>query len=246
MTNQNTDIPDLPFLSAKPTHGGPTPASPKPAIEDKGPSRTDLLKEASQKIKDCRNCPLGFQRTNAVPGEGPADAKIMFIAEGPGQNEDLKGRPFVGAAGTFLDELLEMSGLQREDVYITNMIKCRAPDNRDPKPEEMAACSEHLDRQMEIIDPDVIVALGKFSLGKFLPGETIGKAGGTLRRKKGRNIYPIMHPAAGLRRGEFKERVIKDFLALPDALKQAQENPPEEEPEPPAKSQELAEQKSLF
>lgn len=246
MTNQNNDIPDLPFLSAKPTHRAPKPASPEPNVQAKEPSKEDRLKEARQKIVNCRKCPLGFQRTNAVPGEGPADAKIMFIAEGPGQNEDLKGRPFVGAAGTFLDELLEMSGLDREDVYITNMIKCRAPENRDPKPEEMEACSHHLDSQIEIIDPDVIVALGKFSLGKFLPGETIGKAGGTLRRKSGRNIYPIMHPAAGLRRGEFKQRVIKDFLALPDALKQAQENPPEEEPEPEPKQQEVAEQQTLF
>ena len=241
MTTQNTDIPDIPFLDHKSSPNEPASQASPPE-----PTRKDQLNEAAQLIKDCRKCPLGFQRTNAVPGEGPADARIMFIAEGPGQNEDLQGRPFVGAAGTFLEELLQMSGLERKDVFITNMIKCRAPQNRDPKPEEMEACNEHLERQMEIIDPDVVVALGKFSLGKFLPGETIGKAGGTLRRRRGRNIYPIMHPAAGLRRGEFKERVIKDFKALPAALKQAQENPPEEEPEPPVKPEPTYEQQSLF
>ena len=274
MTNQNTDIPDLPFLSGKPAPREPLPATepsqgydapaetgaasetgttepratpePEKANLTESSDKARHLTEAAQAVRNCRKCPLGFQRTNAVPGEGPPDARIMFIAEGPGRNEDMQGKPFVGAAGTFLDELLEMSGLNRKDVFVTNMIKCQAPGNRDPKPDEIEACSEHLDRQMEVIDPDIVVALGKFSLGKFLPGETIGKAGGTLRRRKGRNIYPIMHPAAGLRRGEFKERVIKDFLALPQALKQAQENPPEEEPEPPVRNEEFAEQKSLF
>ena len=281
MTNMNTEIPDLPFLSPGPDEEKPAAesgekaqdedtqtgeiqeeetrqeesqkegraegAQPLPEEKEEGPNtpgRAELLKEAARRVRDCRKCPLGFQRTNAVPGEGPPDARIMFIAEGPGRNEDMQGKPFVGAAGTFLDELLEMSGLSRRDVFITNMIKCQAPGNRDPKPDEIEACSEHLDRQMEIIEPDIVVALGKFSLGKFLPGETIGKAGGILRRRKRRNIYPIMHPAAGLRRGEFKERVIKDFLALPEALKQARENPPEDEPEP--REEPTAQQQSLF
>ena len=203
-----------------------------PETDESGhPVPTNAIELAGYLVRHCEKCPLSRTRTNAVPGEGPMDAEVMFIAEGPGKNEDEQGRPFVGAAGKFLDELLPMAGLSRDRVFITNMIKCRAPGNRDPEPEEIAACSQHLDRQMIILNPKLIVALGKFSLGRFLPGETIGKARGRLRRKNGRFIYPVMHPAAGLRRGEFKEQVIRDFSAIPDILRQIDEDPPEEEPE---------------
>ena len=162
--------------------------------------------------------------------------RVMFIAEGPGEREDKEGRPFVGRAGDFLDELLPLAGLTRDSVFITNMIKCRAPGNRDPEPEEMEACRPHLDRQIAIINPDLIVTLGKFSLGKFLPGEKIGQARGKLRRKNGRYIFPIMHPAAGLRRGDFKESVINDFKAIPAALHEIRNNPLEDEPDAPTKA----------
>ena len=180
-------------------------------------------------INYCEDCPLSKTRTNAVPGSGPPEARIIMVAEGPGKNEDLKGKPFVGAAGKFLDELLPLAGLTRDQVFITNMIKCRAPENRDPTPEELQACDHHLELQIKTLEPTLIIALGKFSLQKFLPGETIGKASGRLRRHNGRFIYPIMHPAAGLRRTEFKERIIEHFKGIPEALRQIEEDPPAEE-----------------
>ena len=193
----------------------------------------ELLEEAAREIRACRDCPLGSSRTNAVPGCGPASARVMFIAEGPGKNEDEQGVPFVGPAGEFLEDLLPLAGLAREDVFITNMIKCQAPGNRDPRPEELAACEHHLDRQIEIIQPEIIVTLGRFSLGKFLPGEkAISHARGKLRHRKGRFIFPIMHPAAGLRRNEFRDLIVDDFEAIPDVLRQVREDPPPEDPEP--------------
>ena len=196
-----------------------------------GDLREKLLEQAAQDIRDCRDCPLGASRTNAVPGAGPADARVMLIAEGPGKNEDEQGVPFVGPAGEFLDELLPLAQLGRDEVFITNMIKCQAPGNRDPRPEEIAACNRHLERQLEIIQPELIVALGRFSLGRFLPDEkTIGNARGKLRHRGGHFILPVMHPAAGLRRNEFRDSVIEDFEAIPETLRQIRENPPPEEP----------------
>ena len=213
---------------------------------------TNALELAEHLIRNCEKCPLNLTRTNAVPGEGPMDAEVMFIAEGPGEHEDQQGRPFVGAAGKFLDQLLPMAGMSRQDVYITNMIKCRAPENRDPDPSEIEACSRHLDRQIDIIKPKLIVTLGKFSLARFLPEETtIGKAQGRLRHRKGKFIFPIMHPAAGLRRGEFKQRIIENFQAIPSVLHQIDNDPPEEEPEvmvrtKPVKEDPNQNQTSLF
>ena len=191
------------------------------------------ITEIRNLIHNCQDCPLGLTRTNAVPGEGPDDARIIMIAEGPGQHEDAQGKPFVGPAGKYLDQLLRSAGINREDVFITNMIKCRAPNNRDPEPVEMEACSKYLNRQIEIMDPDLIVTLGRFSTDKFLPGEKISKARGRLRRKNGRNILPIIHPAAGLRRNEMREAIDKDFANLQDYLQMAQNYPPEEEPDAP-------------
>ena len=201
----------------------------------------NTLEDVAGRVRSCTSCPLHAGRTNAVPGEGPEDAGIMFIAEGPGANEDEQGRPFVGQAGYFLDDLLAIAGMNRSDVFITNMIKCRAPGNRDPEKSEMDACSKYLDRQIEIINPKLIVTLGRFSLGKFIPGETITKARGRVRRRSGLNIFPIMHPAAGLRRKENKETVIQDFLALPETLRELAEHTPEEEPDAPPKAKKKAE-----
>ena len=194
---------------------------------------TRKLEERAACIRDCRDCPLGSSRTNAVPGEGPANARVMFIAEGPGQNEDAQGRPFVGRAGEFLDDLLPLAELGRDEVFITNMLKCQAPGNRDPSAEEIMACDKHLEAQLEIIQPELIVTLGRFSLAKFLPRETIGKARGQLRHRNGRFIFPVMHPAAGLRRNEFRDRVVEDFLAIPEALRRVREDPPPEEKDEP-------------
>ena len=190
------------------------------------------ITEIADLVHNCQDCPLAATRTNAVPGEGPDNAQIMLIAEGPGKNEDAQGRPFVGAAGTFLEDLLDSAGLNREDIYITNMIKCRAPDNRDPEPSEMEACSKYLDRQIELINPELIVTLGRFSTEKFLPKEKISKARGRLRRKRGLNILPMIHPAAGLRNGEMRKSVETDFANLLQHLQIAQNYPPDEEPDP--------------
>ena len=178
------------------------------------------LQEIALLVKNCGDCPLGAQRTNAVPGEGPEDAKLLFIGEGPGQQEDRQGRPFVGAAGQFLEELLTSIGLTREQVFIANMIKCRPPQNRDPSPEEISACSKYLDRQIELLNPELIVTLGRFSLGRFFPGESITRARGKVREKDGRFIYPVMHPAAALHRQENRSLIIQDFKKIPAVLGQ--------------------------
>ena len=201
----------------------------------------DTLSEIADRVRACKDCALSMGRTNAVPGEGPADAEVMFIGEGPGFQEDRQGRPFVGPAGQFLEQLLADAGMSRERVFIANMIKCRPPQNRDPAPAEMAACSKYLDRQIELIDPKLIVTLGRFSLGRFFPGESVTRARGRVRYKDGRAIYPIMHPAAGLRREEMKASIIQDFKAIPGILEEAAHTPvatdPEEEPQEPPMQQ---------
>ena len=191
------------------------------------------LELAEYLIRHCERCPLNLTRTNAVPGEGPINAEVMLIAEGPGKNEDREGRPFVGAAGRLLDQLLPEADLERSQVYITNMVKCRTPENRDPLPEELAACSSHLDRQLAIINPKLVIALGKHSLTRFLPEEpSIGQAQGKLRRRRGRFIFPIMHPAAGLRKTAYRDAITGHFREIPEVLRRIEHDPPEEEPEP--------------
>ncbi|HIN06232.1 MAG TPA: uracil-DNA glycosylase [Dehalococcoidia bacterium] len=180
--------------------------------------RAISLDEIAHLVKDCTDCPLSAGRTNAVPGEGPADARLLFIGEGPGQQEDRQGRPFVGATGKFLEELLASIGLTREQVFIANMIKCRPPQNRDPSPDEMSSCSKYLDRQIELLNPELIVTLGRFSLGRFFPGESITRARGKVREKEGRFIYPIMHPAAALHRQENRSAIMQDFKNIPQVL----------------------------
>jgi DNA polymerase len=152
-----------------------------------------------RRVNACTRCTLSQKRTNAVPGEGSRSADIVFVGEGPGFHEDQQGRPFVGPAGRLLDELLASVGLDRKDVYITNMIKCRPPNNRDPLPGEIEACKPYLDEQIEMIAPKVVVALGRYSFSKFFPDEPIGKARGKPRRWNGLIVYPMYHPAAALR-----------------------------------------------
>lgn len=197
----------------------------------------DSLQEIDRLVAACTDCALHRGRRYAVPGEGDPNAELMFIGEGPGAQEDAQGRPFVGAAGGFLEELLRSIGLTRRQVYIANMVKCRPPQNRDPLPEEMGACSKYLNRQIELIDPLLIVTLGRFSLARFFPGEGITRARGRLRERDGRRIYPIMHPAAALYRQEMRGLIVEDFKRIPDILEQARQGPvtlPSTLPEPAA------------
>ena len=183
------------------------------------------LEEIAQLVSRCTDCDLSQGRTNAVPGEGAHNADVMFIGEGPGVQEDRQGRPFVGPAGQFLEELLAGIGMRRSQVYIANMVKCRPPQNRDPLPVEIGACSKYLERQIELIDPALIVTLGRFSLARFFPGESIGRARGKLREKNGRRIYPIMHPAAALYRQEMRTSIMEDFRRIPEILEMSRQQP---------------------
>ncbi|MFQ5814111.1 MAG: uracil-DNA glycosylase [Anaerolineae bacterium] len=179
---------------------------------------TELYKE----IAACQRCELAQGRTHTVPGEGPEDAEIMFIGEAPGFHEDRQGRPFVGAAGKFLEELLASIGLTREDVYIGNVIKCRPPGNRDPLADEIAACRPFLDKQIELIQPKLIVTLGRFSMARYFPNAQITRIHGQPRRIGGRIYYPMFHPAAALHQPKWRSVVKADMLKIPQILKEAE------------------------
>ncbi len=163
-------------------------------------SSEDLLKEIAAEVSTCTKCNLCKSRTRAVPGEGNPHARIMFIGEGPGFREDQQGRPFVGPAGQFLEELLSSINLKRSDVFITNVVKCRPPENRDPLPEEINACNDYLDRQIAAIKPQVIVTLGRYSMAKFFGNEKITAIHGRARKEDGYICIAMYHPAAGLHR----------------------------------------------
>ena len=180
------------------------------------------LSELCQLIKSCPDCRLSQTRTQAVPGEGPEDAEIVFIGEGPGYYEDKSGRPFVGNAGKFLDQLLQHAGLKRADVYITNVVKCRPPENRDPMKDEIDACDKWLRQQIDLIDPSVIVTLGRHSMNKFFAGESISKVHGQPRKVGERLIVPMFHPAAALHQERFRSLIVDDFKRLPEILESAQ------------------------
>jgi DNA polymerase len=186
--------------------------------------RRTALAELNTSVHACRACPLGDQRTRAVPGEGPVDAEILFIGEAPGYYEDQQGRPFVGAAGQFLESLLASIGLKRSDVFIANVIKCRPPQNRDPLPDEIGACSNWLSTQTEIIKPKVIVTLGRYSLARFLPGQPIGKVHGQGRRTGDVWVVPMYHPAAALHQGSLRRTIEEDFKRIPSFLEKACED----------------------
>lgn len=190
---------------------------------------TDLAKEVSA----CTRCILAKTRTKAVPGEGPEHAAIMFVGEGPGFHEDQQGRPFVGAAGNFLNELLQSIGLKREDVFIANVVKCRPPGNRDPLPEEIEACRQFLDRQITLIKPKVIVTLGRFSMARAFPNEKISAIHGRPRKIDGIVYVPMFHPAAALHQPSLRKTVEEDFAKLPKILAEIdamanQAKPPED------------------
>jgi uracil-DNA glycosylase family 4 len=181
----------------------------------------ELLSQISQEVSNCQKCVLYHSRKNSVPGEGPADAQIMFIGEGPGFHENEQGRPFVGAAGNFLNELLAQAGLKRSDVWIGNVVKCRPPGNRDPLPEELAACNEYLERQISAIGPKIIITLGRFSMAKFMPGVKISAVHGQMRRIDNHFVIAMFHPAAALHQAALKPAILKDFAELPRLLEQA-------------------------
>lgn len=185
-------------------------------------SAAEILQQIANEVRVCTACRLHQSATRAVPGEGPADAKVMFIGEAPGLNEDRQGRPFVGAAGQFLEELLGLAGLRRSQVFIANVIKHRPPNNRDPEPDEIAACSQFLDRQIAALNPLVIVTLGRFSMARWFPGEKISRIHGQPRWIDGRMIIPMMHPAAALHQPQYRALIEADFRKLPEFIAQAE------------------------
>ena len=179
------------------------------------------LEALNEQIRACPDCDLSRTRTHAVPGEGRPDAEIVFIGEAPGYYEDQQARPFVGPAGQFLDQLLASIGMGREDVYICNVIKCRPPDNRDPLPGEIKACHKWLHQQLEVISPKVVVTLGRYSLAKYFPGDSISKVHGKERRVGNVVVVPMYHPAAALHQGALRRVIEADFQKLPVILEKA-------------------------
>jgi len=188
-----------------------------------------ITEELINKINVCTKCPLHKGRTHAVPGDGSYSAEIMFIGEGPGKSEDEQGKPFVGAAGKLLTQLIESIGLSRNDVFIANVVKCRPPENRDPLPEEVAACWPYLEQQVKIIKPLLIVTLGRHSMGRFLSDLKISEVHGQPKRTKGfwseKQVYlPLYHPAVALYDPRKKETLFEDFKKIPLILKKIKNN----------------------
>ena len=184
----------------------------------------ETLAQIAKEVTVCVNCALHHTRKKSVPGEGPATAEIMFIGEGPGFHENEQGRSFVGAAGKFLDQLLAQAGVTRADVWIGNVVKCRPPENRDPLPEELAACNEYLERQIEAINPSIIVTLGRFSMNKFFPGAKISAVHGQMKKVGERYVIAMFHPAAALHQAALKPAILADFAKLPELLEQARKS----------------------
>jgi uracil-DNA glycosylase family 4 len=186
------------------------------------------LAQLCEEITACRDCELSKYRTKVVPGEGAEDADLLFIGEAPGWHEDQQGRPFVGPAGQFLDQLLASIGLRREEVYIANVIKCRPPQNRDPLPAEIQSCRKWLDRQIEIIQPQMIITLGRYSLARYFPNQSIGRIHGKPRKIDDVIYYPMYHPAAALHQGSLRRTIEADMLKIPQIVTQGKELPQDE------------------
>jgi DNA polymerase len=208
--------------------------------------RAQALEQLNAEVRSCPKCPLSQTRRHAVPGEGPLDAEVMFIGEGPGYHEDAQGRPFVGPAGRFLDELLQTIGLQRDQVYITSVVKCRPPGNRDPAPNEIAACAPYLDRQLEIVNPKVIVTLGRYSMARFFPGQSISRIHGQAKREGNRAIFAMYHPAAALHRQDLQPVLRQDMLKIPALLKELRRQGPVQSSQPGQEDDDEPQQLSLF
>jgi DNA polymerase len=194
------------------------------------------LEAIAAEVRSCNRCRLHATRTNAVPGEGEFETDVVFVGEGPGFNEDRLGRPFVGRAGDLLVKLLARLGWRRGEVFITNVVKCRPPDNRDPEPDEIAACLPYLRRQLEVLDPALVVTLGRHSLGRFRPGARIGQAHGTFAPADPETgardalTYALYHPAAALRSTEVERQSYVDMAGIPAALTEARRRRAERAP----------------
>ena len=193
----------------------------------------DELSAVAAEVRACQACQLHLSRKNAVPGEGPAVSELMFIGEGPGFHENEQGRPFVGAAGKYLEELLAKLGLSREQVFIGNVVKCRPPGNRDPLPEEIQACAGYLERQVAAIQPRVIVTLGRFSMARYFPNTRISDIHGQARMVNGRMVVAMYHPAAALHQPSLRREIEADFARLPGLIQRAAPPASEAEPKPP-------------
>jgi uracil-DNA glycosylase len=186
--------------------------------------RRAALEAIAAEVRTCTRCRLADGRTNAVPGEGSPDTEVVLIGEGPGFNEDRLGRPFIGRAGDLLTKLLGSIEWRRDDVFITNVVKCRPPDNRDPEPDEVAACAPYLKRQLEVLDPALIVTLGRHSMGRFMPGARIGQAHGTTgpvdpaSGARDATVFAMYHPAAALRGAEVERQSYEDVAKVPQVL----------------------------
>ena len=192
----------------------------------------DRLADIAAEVTACTRCPLAETRTNSVPGNGDPTSPYLFVGEAPGFNEDAQGLPFVGNAGNVLNRLIEGIGLQREEVFVTNIVKCRPPDNRDPEPAEIEACSGHLRRQIELMDPEAIITLGRFSMNHFIPGERISRIHGSSHEVDGRIIIAMYHPAASLHQPGLADTLAEDFRQIPEVVAAARAEPaPSPDPE---------------
>ncbi len=208
--------------------------------------RADELATLEQEVSACPLCDLSRTRKRAVPGEGPVDAEVVFIGEGPGFNEDQQGRPFVGPAGRLLNELLASIGLARDQVYITNVVKCRPPNNRDPMPQEIAACAPYLERQLALIKPKVVVTLGRYSMAKFFPGASITKIHGQPKRIGATFYFPMFHPAAALRQESYMAAVKADMFKIPALIEEARTVTATNDPAPAEGQEDVPMQLGLF
>lgn len=208
------------------------------------------LQQIADEVNVCTACELHKGRTRGVPGEGPVNAEIMFIGEAPGYNEDQQGRPFVGQAGKLLEDWLQEIGLTRDDVFIANVVKCRPPNNRDPQPQEIAACAGYLQRQIALLQPRLIATLGRYSMEKFFPGARITRVHGEAKRDGARVLIPLFHPAYVLRNTAAMPDALRDMRKIPRLIQRLEQvlaeeaaagtaSPPEDEPDEP-------EQLSLF
>ena len=203
-------------------------------------SKAEAAESLYARVRSCTRCSLSRTRTHAVPGEGPLDAEVMLIGEAPGANEDRQGRPFVGQAGQFLEELLAAAGMKRSDVYICNVLKCRPPANRDPQPDEIAACRDYLDEQVALVDPLMVITLGRYSMSRYFPQMAISRIHGQFKNIDGRCYVPMYHPAAALHQQNLRDVILDDFRAVPRILERARaertpvELQPREQPAPGA------------
>lgn len=209
------------------------------------PDRAAALAAIAQEVRSCRLCRLYEQAKQGVPGAGSPTAEIMFIGEGPGFHEDQQGLPFVGRSGDYLERLLKMIGLHRDQVFIANVVKHRPPENRDPLPDEIAACRPYLDRQIEVIDPLVIATLGRYSMGRYFPNGKITQIHGKPRYDDTRAYYPLFHPAAVLRNPSLEKDMEADFRRLLEVLAEVKKRraaqrpsvPSQKDDEPPQPTQ---------